>query len=228
MLVLWVFPSFWYSKYASGGTFDWLREQSEIPGWNFQPIPVGQAAEAVLVADRIVSGEFQRSDGDRVRVFSAKRDSPKANQIGLFSHTPDRCWTAAGWNLENTNPISFEVNVQGVRLLLERRVFAMNNQQELVLFGGLVGGKALPYRMDQYYRASLMKGGAAGGEFQANVNRLVDGRLWGWAWQAFANRTPFAGPQHFIRVSTPVMHGDFDAAGKLLSEFIPKWLLRTH
>src|SRR5688572_18287138 len=97
--LLWGFPKVWYGKPAEDN-IHWFGERSQIAGSQFVEVPVGQSAERMLVADRTFNGDFILEDRSVVRVFSAKRYEEKANEIGLFVHTPDRCWTEVGWEVE--------------------------------------------------------------------------------------------------------------------------------
>src|SRR5215212_6959379 len=146
--ILWGFPAVWYTRTDAQLGHFWLSERTNVTGWTFGDIPVSKAAEAILVADRLVSGEFSTSAGKRVRVFSAKRYVESQNEIGLFVHTPDRCWTESGWKMAPVQPEFESLVVHGIPLLFERRVFSSGGQRELVYFAGLVGGQPLPYRFD--------------------------------------------------------------------------------
>lgn len=225
---LWAFPSFWYAdrELASGG-YAWFAEESQVAGWEFTHVAVGKTAEAILVADRIANGEFTRADGRSIQVYSAKRYLEKENEIGLFSHTPDRCWTATGWKIEPANPDFVECTVHGVRILFERRIFAISGQRQLVYFGALVGGEPVPHRLDQYYAAGVRRKESTRGDSEGTLQRILQPRLWSWAWDSFLNRTPFRGPQQFVRISTPIRGNDDSGADRLLAEFLPLWLKRT-
>ena len=50
--------------------------------------------------------------------------------------------------MEPVQPEFRQVNLHGIPLLLERRVFSTGRQRELVYFTGLVAGQPLPYRLD--------------------------------------------------------------------------------
>ncbi|HOW67352.1 MAG TPA: exosortase-associated EpsI family protein, partial [Verrucomicrobiota bacterium] len=104
MLALWLFPFVWYTSTDRQTQMVWLTEQQQMDGWQYEELPVAKSAEAVLVADQLVSGQFKHDMRDRVQVFSAKRYTEKENHIGLFVHTPDRCWTESGWQLEPASP----------------------------------------------------------------------------------------------------------------------------
>jgi hypothetical protein len=224
VLLLWVFPSFWYTQSRIDSGFTWFGEQTVVAGWTYTNLPLSGSAEALLAADRIVNGEFVGRGGERIRAYSAKRYLTKENEIGLFSHTPDRCWTAVGWKLEPADPDYVERRVHGVPLLLERRVFVQGNLRELVYFGALVGGKPLPYRIDQYLGAGRKRQDAAGGDVGGTWQRLKELRLWSWALESFLNRTPLAGPQQFLRLSTPVSREQVQAADDRLTAFLAQWL----
>lgn len=219
---LWQFPNFWYQDTQPGGGYHWFAEQNSLPGWTYQEVPLSAAAEAVIQADAVASGVFRARDRGDVQVYSAKRYLKKENEIGLFSHTPDRCWTAVGWTIEPAAPDSLELDVHGVRLLLERRVFVHGSQRVLVYFGAVVGGKPLPYRLDQYHSAATTPSGSSA-QVNSTWRRLAQWRLWEWAWDSFRQRTPLAGPQQFLRLSTSAS-GDLQEADQRLREFLPQWL----
>lgn len=226
VLGLWAFPWLWYSKTERTGPRLWLSERRAIDGWTFREVPVSERAEAILVADRTFSGEYQRSDNrTTVNVFSAKRYSEKADEIGLFMHTPDRCWTDGGWSLEPVSPEHLELEVNGLRMRFERRLFAARDGHlELTYFGGLVGGQPVPYRLDHNLsvgmkRALRRKAGSA----ESGV-RAADTHFWARVWQGFLERSPLVGPKQFVRVSTRVVGGDVAAADRVLTDFLGRWL----
>lgn len=225
---LWAFPSLWNQNRPIGSDFVWFGENPSVDQWTYHEIPVAQSAEAVLAADRIANGSFEKSDGSRVSVYSAKRYGKKDNEIGLFSHTPDRCWTIAGWQLEPVAQDCENLTIHGLPIMFERRIFNFNEHRELVYFTALVGGKPLPYRIDQYFAAARKKTKATQDDTSSTWLRLAYGRLWGWAWESMKNRTPLFGPQQFVRVSTPVEAGDVAAADQRLKTLLPQWMVLTN
>ena len=227
LLVVWLFPQFWYSKTDPRQGYFWLAEQNRLPGWQYQETPVSEAAEAVLAADKIVNGEFRGAGGTIVRVFSAKRYAERESEFDMFSHTPDRCWTSVGWKLEPTAPDSIELDLHGMTLRLERRIFVTGTQRELVYFGALVGGQPLPYRLDQYLDVGRKRTEKSPGGIFGRMIGALDARLFGWPWKSFVNRRPLTGPKQFIRVSTPVAGTDTQNADTLLKGFFLRWLSLT-
>ena len=225
--VLWVFPRFWYSRTDPGQGYFWLSEQDRLPGWTYKEAPISEAAESVLAADKIVNGAFRDEGGTIVRVFSAKRYEEKESEFDMFSHTPDRCWTSVGWKLQPVEPESVGVNLHGVTLRLERRIFTVGAQRELVYFGALVGGQPLPYRLDQYLDIGARRTEKSPGGIFGKMIGALDARFFGWPWKSFASRRPLMGPKQFIRISTPLSGSDTRAADALLAQFLPQWLALT-
>ncbi len=222
----WMFPLVWYNRSDSGRSRLWFRERTVVEGWMFTLVPVAKAAEAVLVADELVNGEFTNGKGESVRVFSAKRILEKRNEIGLFVHTPDRCWTETGWKLEPQAPDSIEAQIHSTKMILERRIF--NNGmggRELVYFGGLVGGQSLPYRLDHNLSVGMRHQMKLASDRSGSMLRASDQRFWRRVWESFWNRRELLGPKQFIRVSTPLNGvADLATSDALLRSFLPQWL----
>ncbi len=225
MMICLCFPYFWYTKAVPGQSYLWLNEQTNLPGWNFKPVDVGQAAERILVADKIVNGEFLSEKNPSIRVFSAKRYKENPNEIGLFVHTPDRCWTEAGWAIEPAAPDLSEIRIHGTLIPFERRIFTGGGERELVYFCGLTAGQPLPYRLDHNlsvgmrykFRNLQEKGGAA--------LRASDKTLWTRVWESFKSRRQLFGPKQFLRISTSVSYGDTGAGDQRLHQFLTQWLV---
>lgn len=225
---LWTFPGVYYSKTDPDSPQVWLVGQTNIAGWNFESVPVDESAERLLVADETSNGKYTKDDGrTSVLAFSAKRFGSKPNEIGLFIHTPDRCWTMAGWKFAPVSPDHLELEVHGLKMLFERRIFQAGGQRELVYFGGLVGGQPVPYRLDHNRSvggiwasgASEAKGGM--GFLKRSFNR----QLWARVWDAFRSRRRAMGPKQFIRISTSLVQMDEESADRLLQAFLHEWLM---
>ncbi len=223
--VLWGFPHLWY-KHDKAGRIAWVHEQTNVAGCKFSSVPVSETAEKLLVADRTFNGDFILADKKVIRVFSAKRFEEKQNEIGLFMHTPDRCWTEVGWQIEAVEPQTVDLQVAGTPVQFERRIFSSASQRELVYFGGLIGGKPLPYRLD--HNLSIGARFQSGAQHQAReaALRASDRHFWKRLWDSFASREEVFGPKHFIRVSTPIDGEEVKSADGRLQAFLPQWLVR--
>jgi hypothetical protein len=219
---LWLFPAFWYTNSGEGNGV-WFAERTEIDGWTFESVPISASAERVLVADRTVNGEFRRA-GEAVRVFSAKRYLENSNEIGLFVHTPDRCWVEGGWTIEPVAPQVEELTVHGITLRMERRIFVFRGNRELVYFCGLVDGRTLPYRLDHNLSVGIRTSGDRNQAASGALGRASDMHFWERLIDSFQGRRAFAGPKQFIRISTPLRGDDTTEADALLKAFLPMWL----
>lgn len=226
LVALWGFPATWYTKTDPGQKRLWLTEQTDLPGWDFQKMDVGESIERLLAADRTFCGEFRKpGSAEVVRVFAATRYEEKPNDIGLFVHTPDRCWTESGWGFDPVVPDHVEVTVHGVPIVFERRVFVFGGQRELVYFGGLVGGQALPYRLDHNLSVGMRHALRTAVDRTGTTARATDRRFWERVWDSFVSRRPLLGPKQFFRVSTQVAGGDLAPQDRLLAGFLERWLL---
>ena len=224
--VVWVFPRLWYTRPDPSQAVQWLAEQTNASGWSYRSVAVDKSAERLLVADRLVVGEFTR-DGDAlniVRVFAARRTKEDPKEIGLFVHTPDRCWVQGGWNLAETTPDFVEVGLHGRRIGFERRLFEFRGGRELVYFTGLVGGQTLPYRLDHNYSVSRRVVAAGEEDRIHRANRWNDTLLWRRLLDSFLSRRPLLGPKQFLRISTPILGGDIVGADHRIMEMLPRWL----
>ncbi|RME89751.1 MAG: exosortase-associated EpsI family protein [Verrucomicrobia bacterium] len=225
--LLWVFPRFWYGPGTPKEGAVWLTPRTEIPGWEFHEEPVDKVAERLLVADALFNGVYtNRQDRTVVRAFSAKRFTENLNDIGLFVHTPDRCWTQGGWKLEPSEPTHLELTVHGVKMVFERRIFVAGGHRELVYFGGMVGGEPTPFRLDHNYSVALKYQVKRPGQRveQSGLTRALDPLFWRRLWDGFTTRSALAGPKQFIRVSTGILGDDVAAADRRLQAFLPEWL----
>lgn len=226
VVIVWLFPHLWYTRTDKTQIVQWLTEQTQAPGWSYAAVEIDKSAERLLVADRLVNGEFSREDrgSQVVRVFGARRSKEDPKEIGLFVHTPDRCWVQGGWNLDSVDPDYVEVALHGRKIGFERRLFSVQGKSELVYFAGLVGGQTLPYRLDHNYSVSRRVLNTKADDRINQANRWNDSVLWRRVIESFLARRPLLGPKQFLRISTPVSGGDLAAADRRLQELLPFWL----
>jgi hypothetical protein len=223
LCAVWVFPSFWYRPGESMGRGVWFSATNNLNGWQFEPMPIGKAAEKELVADEVINGKFVRSDGALVRAFAAS-SAKEAHTAAMFAHTPDRCWTAVGWKLRPAQPESLLMPVDGAVLHLERRVFEAGSQLELVYFGAFVGEAPFPQRLDQYLGFARRRSGIAkSGNVSESITDALTGNFLTWPWRIFRGRIPLAGAKQFFRISTPIRDAATDG-DEILRDFLLTWL----
>lgn len=220
LLVLWTFPFWWYT--AEDRTGARVRVTDDPEGWQFEAEPVSKSVEAILVAESMINGTYSNPRGESVRVFRATRRDNRSRDIGLFVHTPDRCWSSAGWRLVSAEPDHVRWTKSGVTMQFERRIFRQHDDLVLVYFGGLVDERPLPFRLDHNFG---MASGAGLGLARSTVSRFVDPQFWGGVWDRFVSRLPAGGTHEFIRVSVPVSGAEFGAGDWGLGQFLDQWLV---
>jgi hypothetical protein len=163
---------------------------------------LAESVESVLAADELIDRELTSPSGNVMRLFSAKRFKESGDEIGLFAHTPDRCWTSAGWKLEPVTQETVELNLHGLPLTFERRIFQYPGHRELVYFGGMVGGQPLPYRLDHSLSTSMKLQLRTAKDKTGTITRGLDGLLWQRVRDSFVSRRALVGPKQFLRAST--------------------------
>ena len=222
VVVLWQLPRVWYTRTETKLGRPRFTVIDPVEGWTFTEAPREEALEGILVADRVLNGEFHGLDAGLVRVFYASRSNPDENEQGLFIHTPDRCWTSAGWRLQSSAPDLTQIEIGGIALGFERRVFEAAGQMELVYFAGLIDGHPLPYRLDHNLSSAMKRA-------LTSVNRegtlwSSDARFWARVVQSFLARESLRGQKQFLRVSTPVQGGAVEVGDARLQTFLRAWL----
>ena len=225
---LWGFPLLWYTHVDHETERFWFSARDEVTGFDFVDQPIGDAMERRLVADETFNGQFLDASNNAVLAFIAKRHSESINEIGLFVHTPDRCWTEGGWKIQPIQPDYVEVELQGDKIGFERRLFVAGSRFELVYFTGMVGGQTLPYRLDHNLSVAMKyQFDRTKEQTTGTSQRMVDSKLWGRVWDSFKSRRPLLGPKQFIRVSTTVHPEQLEKGDLVLQEFLGKWLERV-
>lgn len=125
---------------------------TSIAGWQARDEPLGASeamtgqVAAVLNYDDYVYRVFTRGDVHLgLYVAYWRRDRMPVSRV--TSHTPDRCWTANGWNCESMQFDEVVVLSDSRRLQpAQGRLFVSPaNTQEHVLFWHLVEGKAYDF-----------------------------------------------------------------------------------
>ncbi len=227
LLFLWGFPLVWYTHTDAHQAKYWLSPLRDIDGWSFEDQSLDEAMERRLVADTSFNGQFTHGNGDSIQAFMAKRSKESVNEIGLFVHTPDRCWTEGGWKIQPIQPDWVRVEVDGIPLVFERRLFTAGGRDELVYFTGMVGGQALPYRLDHNLSVAMKYQRLTSDAATGTGYRFIDTQLWKRVWESFVSRRPLLGPKQFIRLSTSVGLGSLEDGDRRLQAFLKEWLKKT-
>jgi hypothetical protein len=75
-----------------------LKARQEIPGYRFQPIPLGQQVAETLATPDLLNGQFWDARSNRVSVFHASWQPGQGTGAVVFGHTPELCWVGAGFS----------------------------------------------------------------------------------------------------------------------------------
>jgi len=220
-----VFPEVWYKSNVTGGAIKMLTLRTNTSDWTFEALPVEKSAERVLVADEIISGVCSNGMGHEVYIFLASRHNPRRNEIGLFTHTPDRCWTEAGWVPEPVMPDHLQINLYGLDLTFERRVFRAGQLRVLVYFGGLADGQPIPFRLDHNISVGVRLITRGTIDRTGTLLRATDLHYWKRIWESFVSRKSITGTAQFIRVSTEIHSEDLTKSDELLKSFMEQCLV---
>ena len=120
-------------------------------GWTGHEVPLGateavqRAAEKTLQFDDVYFREFNSPRGT-VSLYAAYWGPGKMPTQLVASHTPDRCWTSAGWVCET---MRHQTGMEGTHVILragEWRLFSAPNAPRLnVQFWHLVGSETYDY-----------------------------------------------------------------------------------
>lgn len=219
-----VFPSLWYQGEPPKDRMFWLKEQLAPAGWAFEPIPVPAVAESSISADRYFSGVFRNASGSAVTVFTAKVFEDSGSGMKIFAHTPDTCWPTVGWRQVPIEPSYIEMELHGKNVVFERRLYRAGTRSELVLFGALVGGKPLPYRLNHWQSYSQVVA-ESGTNANLLTSRFFQKETWQLVVNSFRTQRPLEGAKHFIRLSTAAQLDSLQQADTLLREFLRVWLM---
>lgn len=121
-----------------------------IEGWKVEDRSLGATESVIDVVERRLNFDdysYRRYSRDEkyFEVYVAYWGDGKMPLNQVASHTPDRCWTEAGWSpVDMRFAERIEVNDQPLKPA-EWRCFAMGDHQEFVYFWHLVGGRLYDY-----------------------------------------------------------------------------------
>ena len=224
----------------------WLTARTNLPGYTFVPEPVSDAVKETLGTTNIVSGTFyniaadgnQKSEpasdvrhlssgtdlhplaSDRITVFLATWSAESKKPLLMLGHTPDICWTGAGWKpvelgqprqvlidlpttegrSQRSEPTSVLRPPSSRPLPFSCRAFESPDRttRELAVWCTLIDGQLLAESMPSE-RASVQVVTSAAHVRMTILDRLV---------RATRQRLPVRGEKQFMRYSMP-MNGDW-------------------
>ena len=199
--------------------------RTEMPGYRFQSVPLGQQVAEMLATTRLLNGHFFDSRSNRVSVFQAdwKDGEGDGNALG---HTPEICWVGGGFRtVRQGEPSQVLVELAGHRVPFQCRILTHPGlpTPEITLWAACIDG-----RWDDVLLgppADMGKPDTTLRSYVRDVGRTLSTR---WAAVRRVALQPFAisGPKQFIRLSLPVTH-EWPSALADLERFAQAWLVPT-
>ncbi|MGF1530001.1 MAG: exosortase-associated EpsI family protein [Puniceicoccaceae bacterium] len=123
---------------------------SSIRGWSVEDVPLGPTENVanrslqVLQFDDFVYRRFSRGQ-DFFEIYAAYWGPSKMPMQKVASHTPDRCWTEAGWKVTD---LAHDVEILGKENPLKPaqwRSFDISGTRQYVFFWHVVGDRLYDY-----------------------------------------------------------------------------------
>jgi hypothetical protein len=198
--------------------------RTEMSGYRFQTVPLGQQVAKTLATTRLLNGHFFDSRSNRVSVFQADWKAGEGDRGNLLGHTPEICWVGGGFQTVRLGePYQVVVELSGHRVPFQCRILTHPGVPtlEITLWSACIDG-----RWDNVVLGPLADMGKpditlrsyvrdVGSNFSTRVDAIRRMAL-----QPFA----FSGPKQFVRLSLPVTDG-WTAALADLEKFAQAWLV---
>ena len=199
--------------------------RTEMPGYRFQAVPLGEQVAEMLATTRLLNGHFFDSRSNRVSVFQAdwKDGEGDGNALG---HTPEICWVGGGFRtVRQGEPSQVLVELAGHRVPFQCRILTHPGlpTPEITLWAACIDGRWNDVLLGP--PADMGKPGTTLRSYVRDVGRTLSTR---WAAVRRVALQPFAisGPKQFIRLSLPVTH-EWPSALADLERFAQAWLVPT-
>jgi hypothetical protein len=198
--------------------------RTELPGYRFQAVPLGQRVVEALATTNLLNGHFFDSRSNRVSVFQADWKAGDGDGGMVFGHTPEICWVGGGFRTVRLGePSQVFMEHAGHRIPFQCRILTHPGlpTPEITLWAACIDG-----RWDDVLlglSADMGKPGTTLRSYVRDVRRTLSTR---WAAVRRVALQPFevSGPKQFVRLSLPVTH-EWPAALADLERFSQAWLV---
>lgn len=129
---------------------DLVPRQSDLPGWQLSFMPIADTPEMQKQVSEILNYDeaiyaIYRLGEFRVSVYLAYWKPGKVSVRAVARHTPDVCWTLAGWSCTHREGIAALPIGNLTAHDVEHRIFSLNGQFEHVVFWHLVENDVISY-----------------------------------------------------------------------------------
>lgn len=134
-----------------GTVQDLLPKPDEIPGWTVEYLPIADTPEMKAKVSEVLNYDdaiFAVYTGGpfRLSVYIAYWRPGRMPYRFIASHTPDVCWTLAGWETrEAQSGVRLPDGSGGMLLPAEERCMSRNDNVEHVVFWHLLDGESMSY-----------------------------------------------------------------------------------
>jgi hypothetical protein len=174
---------------------------TNIPGWDYKPILLSTEAKKILATGDILNGTFFSHKGERLSVFLAEWKAGKHNSLDVVAHTPDICWSNAGWiSTQSHYGDSIEMHFSERPIPFETRIFEepRGGTQEIAFWCTLVNGQIYS-ELNGFAPAETPKKNN-----QLSLNSTARRLSAGHFLNALSRRNLGAGTKQFLRISTEI------------------------
>lgn len=135
-----------------GKTGDLIPAAAGLSGWSVKDAPIADTPEMQRRVDDVLNYDdasyriYTRGDL-RISVYLAYWRPGKMLVRSIAHHTPDVCWTLAGWECIERNTLKSGDQRMGVGVgHTEHRVFKAHGQTEHVVFWHIAGDQIISYQ----------------------------------------------------------------------------------
>jgi Protein of unknown function (DUF3485) len=194
--------------------------RTNLGGWNFQEIPVGETVERQLGTTKTLNGKYTNSKQERISVFVAEWPSTAHSGMESLGHTPDICWTAAGWEYSTVDYLPTpKIKINGIEILPTVRLFKspIESRLELACWWTTINGQV--YEIDFPSQNQL-----AIRQHEKSFAEYLGRAKWGKFFiHSIASRLKSNHQKQIIRISTEA-DSDLQLATERLSCFLGEWI----
>jgi hypothetical protein len=201
-----------------------FARRSEVPGYRFQEVPLGQRVVEVLSTTQLLNGHFFDARSNRISVFQADWKAGDGDGGTVFGHTPDICWVGGGFRTVHLGESSqVFIELAGHQVPFQCRILTHPGlpTPEITLWAACIDGRwddvllGPPADMGKpdftlhFYLLDLKQKLST---CMAALRRLA------------LHPLAVSGPKQFVRLSLPVTDG-WTAALADLEKFAQAWLV---
>jgi hypothetical protein len=197
--------------------------QTNLVGWQFDPVPVPETTREILASTNIFNGIYRGPNGRRVTVFIGEWTANKARELNVVGHTPDVCWVAGGWKpikTERLRSTLFKVSDESIPFEVREFQPPIGSGNEITIWCTVVNGQF--YQEKNPFKSMDLLGGDGSLASDKTARRVSASHFW----NSILQRVEATGDKQFIRISMETK-GDRPSDLAALGDFVGQWLRIT-